>query len=335
MSVLALTAATALGLMSGSPAAADTAVAGTTISSATAGDALAYWTPERMAGARPYDVRPPARGGGSMREVSAAPGKALSVPPTAGSLGGNEAVPSAATTVARPYTDLPDRLNVKIFFTQAGGGNFVCSGTIVNSTTKRMIATAGHCVSDGQGHFHRNVVVVPGFASACDGCNDAPFGRWSARTLTVTDEWHNLSNFKQDVGYVVVNDLAGQRIVRRLGGQGVRFNVTRAQRFRSYGYPAATPFNGFNQFVCPSSRLADDNPGTGRGQLTIRISCNMTGGSSGGGWIVNESSNGLGFVNSVNSYKYVSGPKANVNHMYGPYFGNEALNLYDFTVRQG
>ncbi len=43
----------------------------------------------------------------------------------------------------------------------------------------------------------------------------------------------------------------------------------------------------------------------------------------------------LGFVNSVNSYKHVSGPLANVNHMYGPYFGSAALSLFNATVAKG
>jgi hypothetical protein len=215
----------------------------------------------------------------------------------AGALGADGLAATAATASARPYTNLPDRLNVKIFFTGASGGNYVCSGTIVNSATKRMVSTAGHCVSDGLGRFHSNFIVVPGYSSQCNGCGDAPFGRWSARFVTTTTEWHSFSNFKQDVGYIVTNDRNGVRIVDRLGGQGISFNAARSQ-------------------------------------LTIRISCNMTGGASGGGWLINQSG-GLGFVNGVNSYKYISGPKANSNHMYGPYFGNAALQLFNFTVDQG
>jgi hypothetical protein len=175
------------------------------------------------------------------------------------------------------------------------------------------------------------VVVVPAYSSTCEGCGDAPYGRWTARTLTTTGEWHSFGNFKQDVGFIITNDLSGRRIVNYLGGQGSRFNVSRAQSFRSYGYPQAPPFNGFNQYMCPSLRLGDDNPAIFRpGPNTIRISCNMTGGSSGGGWLIAESG-GLGYVNSVNSYKYSNDP----NSMYGPYFGNEALSLFNFTVGLG
>jgi len=319
----------------GAAVAGASTVASTAASATQAAEASSYWTRERMANAKPYVVKaePGVRTTGSaMAQATAAQ---VSVPPVAGALGGAGAVTQAAAALARPYTDLPDRLNVKVFFSKATGGNFVCSGTIVNSSTKRMVNTAGHCVSDGAGRFHTNVVVVPAYSSNCNGCGDAPFGRWSARTLATLSEWHSFGNLKQDIGYIVVNDLGGQRIVNRLGGQGTTWNASRSQWFRAYGYPQAAPFNGFNQYVCPSGRLADDNPTSRPGPLTIRISCNMTGGSSGGGWLINLAANGLGSVNSVNSYKYVSGPLANGNHMYGPYFGTEARTLFDFAVGRG
>jgi V8-like Glu-specific endopeptidase len=295
--------------------------------------ASTYWTKQRMADAKPLVVRPSKAEHRAAGTAAPAPrGSQVSVPPVSGKLTGTTGpVARAAAGLARPYTNLPDRLNVKVFFTKATGGNFVCSGTVVNSATKRMVTTAGHCVSDGAGRFHRNVVVVPAYSSLFSGSGDAPYGQWTARTLTTTNSWHNTGNFKQDVGIIITNDRNGQRIVNLLGGQGTRFNASRNQFFRSYGYPQAAPFNGFNQYVCPSARLADDNPNFfAPGPLTMRISCNMTGGSSGGGWLVGESG-GLGYVNSVNSYKYNN----DANSMYGPYFGTEALNLFNFAVGLG
>ncbi len=214
----------------GRAAGGDAAVVSTTID-ATARGTATYWTRERMANARPYRMRAPAGAGGATTTATATTGPRVSVRPASGALGGNGATALAAAGLARPYTNLPDRLNVKVFFSKATGGNFVCSGTIVNSSTKRMVSTAGHCVSDGAGQFHRNVVVVPGYSSKCDGCGDAPYGRWTARELTTLSEWHSFSNFKQDVGLIIVNDRNGKRIVNRLGGQGTRFNVARSQQF--------------------------------------------------------------------------------------------------------
>ena len=52
----------------------------------------------------------------------------------------------------------------------------------------------------------------------------------------------------------------------------------------------------------------------------------VTGGSSGGPWVV-----GLGggnYVNSVTSYGYSSLPGV----LFGPYFGDGAINLYNTTT---
>jgi hypothetical protein len=58
----------------------------------------------------------------------------------------------------------------------------------------------------------------------------------------------------------------------------------------------------------------------------MAIGCDMTGGSSGGGWVIEDAS-GNAFVNSVNSYKYISPSEPLA--MYGPYHGDGTANLYN------
>jgi hypothetical protein len=337
----ALTAGLALAMISApaqaAPAPPPPNVASATISALTAEAAADYWTPERMASAKSLDLPVPTSQAVQPVAADATVGAPVTVKPTAGSIPASTTPePRAATSVPRPYTNLPDRLNGKVFFSD-GLSNFVCSGTVVNSTNKDLVDTAGHCVSNGAGRFYSNWIFVPGYSSSATGCTTTagcnPYGRWTARTLATTTQWHNLSNFKQDYGYAVLNVRSGQHIVNRIGGQGSKFNQSRTQTFRSYGYPQAAPFNGFDQKLCVSSRLANDNPNPALpGPLTMRISCNMTGGSSGGGWLIGLSTTtGLGYVNSHNSYKYVGGPLANPNHMYGPFYGNEALSLFNFA----
>ncbi|MGH3870424.1 MAG: hypothetical protein ACRDSR_02750 [Pseudonocardiaceae bacterium] len=330
--------ALAVGVLTGSAQAAAPAanVSSPSLSAARSGDAVAYWTPARMAAAKSLDVTPP-RGTPGPAAAPETTGPPASVPPAAGSVPPAATPPPsgpqplAAVMVPRPYTTLPARLNGKLFFTQ-NGGNFVCSGTVVNGDNKDMVDTAGHCVSDGRGHFDSvaSVMFVPAYSSAATGCPTVPgcfpYGKWTARTLTTRTEWHVNGNFKQDYGYVVLNTLNGQHIVNLLGGQGTAFNFSRSQTFNSYGYPQAAPFNGFDQKLCVSARLGDDNPSAGPGPLTIRIDCNMTGGSSGGGWLIGLSG-GLGYVNSHNSYRYTNTP----NNLFGPYYGNEVLSLFNFT----
>lgn len=56
------------------------------------------------------------------------------------------------------YSKLPYKAIGKIYFTRAGI-NYVCSGVANGNNT---VITAGHCVSDGQGHYHTNWIFKPG-----------------------------------------------------------------------------------------------------------------------------------------------------------------------------
>ena len=58
----------------------------------------------------------------------------------------------------------------------------------------------------------------------------------------------------------------------------------------------------------------------------VGMTCNMTGGASGGPWFAQfAESSGTGRQNSVNSFKYSFTP----TWMFGPYFGADAQNLYN------
>ena len=99
-------------------------------------------------------------------------------------------------------------------------------------------------------------------------------------------------------------------------------------RLVSYGYPAAGKFNGSQQYGCASPfRRWDVSPLLD----PMQISCDMTGGSSGGGWILDSNSNGIGDAGeslvSVNSYGYASEKTT----MYGPYMaaGDQGQALYN------
>ena len=87
------------------------------------------------------------------------------------------------------------------------------------------------------------------------------------------------------------------------------------QRYLSHGYPAASPFNGEREYICDSNLGHRDNSAN---PPTMAIGCDMTGGSSGGGWVVGNN------VLSVNSYGYSN----ERNVMYGPYQGSVAQQLY-------
>jgi V8-like Glu-specific endopeptidase len=246
-----------------------------------------FWTAERMRNAKPAAKllagKPPGGGGKKSRR--------------------------SATQVPPPYTTAPTRTNGKVFFSD-GGSNYVCSGTALLSGNKSTVWTAGHCVHDGGGGFHTNWAFVPAYA---DGTR--PYGTWTARSLLTTQGWASSGDFSYDLGAAVVAPSGGSSLTDVVGGRNITFNSSRNQTYAAHGYPAASPFNGQRLWVCNSPLQYND---TSASPATMGISCDMTGGSSGGGWIAN------GSVASVNSYGYATLP----NVMFGPYQGSVAQSLY-------
>lgn len=287
-----------------------------------------YWTAQRLRTARPAPL-PAAIQAPDIRTLSSRQpnGRHVEVEGTAGWLGDGSTgrLPvSTAKPLPRPFTNLPERTNGKVFFTD-GVFDYECSGTAVNSANKSMVWTAGHCVHGGpSGAFYRNWVFVPAYSSANNG--NRPYGTWQALEMFAPNDWVASANPRQDLGAVVVSRRDGVRLVDMIGGQGISFNDNPTQLYSAYGYPAASPFNGFRPWRCDSSLLGRDRPpgtGKGTGPRTMKISCDMTAGASGGGWL-RSISGGIGLVSSVNSYRY----RGQANDLYGPYQGNLAFQLF-------
>ena len=247
-----------------------------------------YWTADRMANAIPAD-RVLSGSGKVTRDKKAKAAAAYQVPP--------------------PYTSFPTSTNGKVFFSD-GGLNYVCSGTALLSNNRSTVWTAGHCVHDGGGGFHTNWAFVPAYA---DGSR--PYGTWAARTLLTTSAWASGGDFSYDLGAAVVSTQGGSSLTDVVGGRGVGFDYNRNQTYAAHGYPAARPFDGQRLWECESPLRYND---TSADPPTMVIDCDMTGGSSGGGWIVGSS------VYSVNSYGY----RSLRDVMFGPYQGSVAQSLY-------
>ncbi len=106
-----------------------------------------------------------------------------------------------------------------------------------------------------------------------------------------------------------------------VGAQGIAFNQPRNQDMYTFGYPAADPYDGSALIHCSGPTFTDF-------LLTNdhAMSCDMTGGSSGGPWFLDfDEATGTGVQASVNSFGYTFLP----GYMFGPYFGSEAEALYD------
>ncbi|MGH3736350.1 MAG: trypsin-like serine peptidase [Micromonosporaceae bacterium] len=267
----------------------------------------AYWTPERMRAAVP--MRTLLRLSHQSKGTVAA-GRPTTVAPT-------RTGPITAMSFPNdgsPWTGggLIVKTEGRVFFTYQGR-NASCSGTAVTSGNKSTVITAGHCVKL-DGAWHTNWAFVPAYDNG-----NRPYGTWTARKTFATPQWVASEDINYDVGAAAVNQLNGANLTDVVGGQGIAFNQARGQAMYAFGYPAGSPYDGSKLIYC-SGNTFDAFISDG-----IGMTCDMTGGSSGGGWFLSFSeSSGAGIVNSVNSYK--------INFfsfwMFGPYFGSDAQNVY-------
>ena len=295
-----------------------------------------YWTAERMAKAKPYPIRAPRFGkknsfGAAQAGVpgvgySGLPGRALSkmveeILPIA-SFPADPKDYSYPPPFARyqnfdDYSSYPYSAVVKIFFSD-GGDDYVCSGAVWPS---RSVLTAGHCVyNDQTNRYHTNVVVVPQYFNG-----QSPYGTFQATNLLTTEGWQQ-GDFSYDLGLIQIADKGGTKISTYTGFLGGRWNVTPVQHFTIIGYPAGRPFNGETQQICQTSFAHKD---TGPAPAPDGAGCDLTGGSSGGPWIIRFSGKGgnQNQINGVTSYGYPGRPR----ELYAPYFSTAAKNFWDYA----
>ena len=275
---------------------------------------LDYWTEGRMENARPADVSP-----GADSDPDAPPDLRSASPTSTGIPQTFEGTAPSGDVTPRATEQPSVPTEGKVFFSGSDGFDYMCSGTAVVSENESMVWTAGHCVHGGKGQtYHHNWVFIPGYD---DG--EAPFGIWTAESLSTPEPWANRSSLKYDVGAAVVATLDGVTLGDTVGMAGIAFNQPADQDWTSLGYPAGRPFDGEDLYACHSPTLGRHDPGRIAGKRTIYIRCDMNGGSSGGGWFF--TADGHSYVGSVNSY----GIRGHRDWMFGPYQGRAALALYN------
>lgn len=148
----------------------------------------------------------------------------------------------------------------KVFFTDPRNGlSYVCSAAVVNSEGKSTVWTAGHCVVNG-GVWMTNWIFVPAYKNG-----QRPKGTWRANQLWTTSGWFYDGNYSYDIGAVVMRRLNGQKIVNRLGGQGIKWNWGDLPRVTALGYPHAAPFNGQRLYRVDGSTISDPFTGASTG----------------------------------------------------------------------
>lgn len=283
--------------------------------------AAAFWTPARMRRARPLEVEPD---------------RFASLLPRAGRADGRGAPRRVAArallaALGTDFVEVPDpttpefRINGAIFIALGPFGFARCSGTAVRSRNRSVVVTAGHCVNSGGRHgrwFPGRWAFVPGYRHG-----QRPFGVFPARWLDTTRQWRRSGSENFDVGAAVVGrNGRGELLEEAVGGAGIAWNLKPHQRFDVHGYPAEAPFDGETQRLCASTPFLGHDPNSFlfSGPLNLAVSCEVTGGASGGGWLIHGDT-----LNGVTDYGYFDPGSPD----YGAYFGNEVARLYGRAER--
>lgn len=288
-------------------------------------DAVAFWTPERVAAAVPRDfVYDPATGRFRQVRATVAAALAAGAPATASRVTGSSWPGSAAAGTVRTTTG-------KVLF-RMGGDYYVCSGSVLadRDPGRSLVVTAAHCAYDEVARrFATEWTFIPDYDAAAvplttDGsfCASTRFGCWSARALVVDSVYAGAGGFTQqatrrDVAIAVVG--AGGRsgaaqLDSTVGAQALSAATARTRSDTYlFGYPQASPFTGAD-LVYSRGPLGVDVLNAGK---TYRVGSRMTGGASGGPWFTPFSaSSGRGTQVSVTSYGYDGLP-----YLFGPIFG--------------
>jgi len=262
-----------------------------------------YWTAARMRSARPLDLAVAAGAGGEPRLEVGAPGPE----PVAGA-----SFLAVSTPDVPPYS-----FNGRIFIRRGNLAGY-CSGTAIDSPTRQLVLTAGHCLNSGHEDGERSVWSdYLQFVPAYDG-GVAPFGAFVARRgkVRAPRQWTNHGNPDFDIGaFLTLPNAAGVDLAEAVGGGAtIATDLSRHQLFQTFGYPGASRF----MQQCSSPYTGDDlvsNPFPGPPTLGVR--CHWAPGASGGGWLIGDGTE----INGINTYLHLN----NESHTYSPYFSRETV----------
>lgn len=241
--------------------------------------------------------------------VVAAAGKPLVVPPRAPLrhfLRGPGA--RASSIPVANASEVGTRTNGKILGVDPPDGPYSCSGTAIDTPSRSIVLTAGHCVIE-RGSESGRIVFVPAYEHGA-----RPFGTYEAKSVYVMPEWRHGENPDYDVAALRVKPSRFGLLTDVVGGRGFATGRSRLAAFQIFGYPAAHAA-GEELRSCRAHGLGSD-PLTDRfgGPPTMPASCDLAAGASGGAWLFDGQ-----YVSGVTSYGYSGRP----TQLFSPYFGAE------------
>lgn len=268
-----------------------------------------YWTVDRMRRATPAPDRAP--GPATTSPSGARTGPSGTTPPATAIASAANSLADGNLTLAAAITE--SAVAGKVFYRDPSDGrDYACSASALNSPSKQLVVTAGHCIHEGRGGtWMQNWVFVPRYRSGA-----RPFGTFSAKYFRTFNTWISNSDYSRDVGMVTTWPLNGNKLVNVVGGHGLAWNQSRTVGVTILAYPSNFS-SGEIQQACQGT-TSDGGGGT------IKLTCNFGGGSSGGGWLMNfNNSTGLGQVNGAMSTIDTTGTNR------ASYFDSAVKTMYD------
>ncbi|MGB7588586.1 MAG: trypsin-like serine protease [Solirubrobacterales bacterium] len=202
------------------------------------------------------------------------------------------------------------RTNGKILGVTPGEGDYSCSGTALNTPSRSIVLTAGHCVIE-HGRAGRHIVFVPAYDEEI-----RPFGSFSVESVYVMPQWLHGENPDYDVAALRVSPNQFGYLTEAVGARGYAASQSRFSAFQIFGYPAAA-LGGETLRSCRAHGQGSDLL-TDRfsGPPTLPAPCDMADGASGGAWLVDGE-----YVDGVTSYGYAGQPTKLYSSYFGPLVG--------------
>jgi V8-like Glu-specific endopeptidase len=228
-----------------------------------------YWTPDRLAAAKPMERT---RDGAVSQSFGTA----------------NLDFTRSRITPQTANKQPPYKGAGKLFFTEPGVGDFQCSASIIGN---RLIVTAGHCMY-GSGHYYEKWLFIPAYdGSKATLSAQRPYGSWEWAAALVP------SNYQTTSG-TVVNDydfgiiqLADQSSKTVFGKVKFKFETAVGHLFDTavsmLGYPCNLDSCNIMQRVDSSDHRGSGVASGSNGDTAYEYGSDMTGGSSGGPWVEN------------------------------------------------
>lgn len=255
------------------------------VNTSTTADLDAYWTPERIANAKPVPTPDVAPSGDRPQTT----------------VGDPVTVPGSAPTIGRPGVTGVAETEGRLLFS-ADGGDWLCSATVIAGENRSVIATARHCGFESGGTNYR-------FAPNYDN-GHAPHGWWDWRSAGWVTGGDGITN---DFAFIVLNTQDGRYVTDVVGSSGLAFNQGTDHWVHIVGIPGAT------DAVTYCEGQAYGGPA---GQQLLDDCDGMSGGASGGAWVINWQPDGSAY--QVGTYFGSYGDAAA-----GSYFGDAAYGVWD------